>query len=182
MNYFDRITLKDGRECILRNGTENDAEAVLEIFALTHAQTDFLLTYPDEKTFTLEEERDFLKRATENDDEIEIIAILDGKIVGSAGIYPIGRREKIKHRADLGISVDKQYWGLGIGGALMGACIECAKKAGFLQVELDVVGTNTRAMGLYKKFGFTEFGRNPMGFKSRYSGFMDLVQMRLELK
>ena len=33
---------------------------------------------------------------------------------------------KIRHRADFGISVDRQYWNLGIGTALMNACIECA--------------------------------------------------------
>ena len=36
MRYFEKILLKDGRECILRNGTAADAQAVLEVFQLTH--------------------------------------------------------------------------------------------------------------------------------------------------
>ena len=47
--------LKDGRECCLRNGTENDAQEVLDVFNLTHAETDYLLTYPDENSFTVEQ-------------------------------------------------------------------------------------------------------------------------------
>ena len=38
--------LKDGRECCLRNGEESDAQAVIDNFNLTHAQTDYLLSYP----------------------------------------------------------------------------------------------------------------------------------------
>ena len=41
----------------------------------------------------------------------------------------------------------------GIGAALTGACIDCAKKAGFRQLELEVVGENETAVRLYKKYG-----------------------------
>ena len=52
MKYFQTITLKDGRTCVIRNGMEQDAEAVLSNYILTHSQTDFLMTYPEETTFT----------------------------------------------------------------------------------------------------------------------------------
>ena len=48
MEYRKTITLKDGRICILRNGTVEDGKAVLDNFILTHEQTDNLLSYPDE--------------------------------------------------------------------------------------------------------------------------------------
>ena len=40
MNYHKTITLKDGRACTLRNGTAEDGQSLLDIFNLTHAQTD----------------------------------------------------------------------------------------------------------------------------------------------
>lgn len=61
MKYNKITLLKDGRECCLRNGTENDAQEVLDVFNLTHAETDYLLTYPDENSFTVEQEGAFLK-------------------------------------------------------------------------------------------------------------------------
>ena len=61
MEYLEKIKLKDGRECILRNGNERDGQAALENFILTHGQTDYLLTYPDENTMTVEEEAKYLK-------------------------------------------------------------------------------------------------------------------------
>ena len=89
-------------------------------------------------------------------------------------------REKTRHRAEFGISVDKAYWGLGIGRALTEACIECAKKAGYAQLELEVVAENRSAIGLYESVGFVEYGRNPKGFRSRLIGWQEVVLMRLE--
>ena len=107
--------------------------------------------------------------------------MLDGKTVGLAGIQCIGNSEKLKHRADFGISIDKDYWGLGIGRAMTEACIECAKTAGYTQLELEVVADNKAALSLYKSEGFVEFGRNPKGFRSRLSGWQELILMLLEL-
>ena len=181
MEYKKRITLKNGRACILRNGTEKDGKAALDNFILTHEQTNNLLTYPDESDITVEQEAQYLKSKTESNCEIEILAEVDGLVSGLAGIESMGSKDKMRHRADFGISVDREYWGLGIGSALMEACIECAKKAGYEQMELNVVSENKRAIDMYEKAGFVEFGRNPRGFKSRLSGYQELVYMRLEL-
>ena len=68
------------------------------------------------------------------------------------------------------------------GAALTGACIDCAKEAGFRQLELEVVGENETAVRLYKKYGFVEYGRNPRGFLTRDGRWQELVLMRLELE
>lgn len=85
------------------------------------------------------------------------------------------------HRAEFGISILKEYWGLGIGRALMEACIHCAKTAGYAQLELEVVAENARAIFMYQTAGFVEYGRNPKGFRSRNAGYQELISMRLEL-
>ena len=182
MKYYDIFTLKDGRQCCLRNGTEADAEAARDCFILTHEQTDYLLTYPDETSvIDVQQEAQFLKDKTESANEIEILAEVDGKVAGMAGIECMGSQEKVRHRADFGVSVDQAYWSLGIGRALTRACITCAKQAGYDQIELTVVADNKQAIDLYLSEGFTEFGRNPKGFKSRLSGWQETVLMRMEL-
>lgn len=181
LKYNKIILLKDGRKYCLRNGTENDAHEVLDVFNLTHAETDYLLTYPDENSFTVEQEGAFLKAKTESSNEIEIVAVVDGKIAGTAGIDAVGNKDKTKHRAEFGIGIAKEFWGLGLGRALTEACIECAKEAGYTQLELDVVSDNASAISLYKKVGFVEYGRNPKGFNSRISGYQELVYMKLDL-
>ena len=181
MEYKKTVFLKDGRVCTLSNGMEADGKALLDIYILTHAQTDYLLSYPDETTMTAEQEAVFLKEKTDSADEIEMLAEVEGAVVGSAGIGCVGRKEKTKHRAEFGIGIDQAYWGLGIGRALTEACIECARRAGYAQLELEAVAENRNALALYKSAGFVEYGRNPKGFRSRFSGWQELVLMRLEL-
>ena len=170
--------MKDGTPCVLRGATEKDAAEVLRSFKLTHAETDFLLTYPEENSFAEADEAKFLKAREESENEIEICAFVDGKL--TAGIEAIGGKEKIRHRAELGIAIEREYWGRGIGKALMLACIECAKNAGYLQLELEVVTDNASAVRLYESVGFREFGRNPRGFRAKH-GWQELILMRLEL-
>lgn len=181
MQYYQIIKLKNGMECCLRNGTESDGQAVFQNFNLTHGETDYLLSYPDENSFDALQEGQFLKQKTESENEIELIAVVSQTVVGTAGIEAVGTKYKVRHRAEFGISVAKEFWGLGIGQALMEACIECARAAGYIQLELSVVAENARALSMYQKAGFVEYGRNPKGFRSRTTGFQELVYMRLEL-
>ena len=109
------------------------------------------------------------------------VAIVDGKIAGTAGIESVGEKYKVKHRAEFGIGILKEYWGLGLGKALTKACIQCAIDAGYEQLELNVIAENERALSLYRSLGFIEYGRNPRGFNSKISGYQELVYMLLEL-
>jgi len=181
MKFEKTITIKNNAECIIRNGAAADAAGVYDCFRRTHEETDYLLTYPDENHFTVDGERRFLTEKEDSDNEIELCAVLAGEIVGTAGLESAGRCDKLKHRAQFGIGVRKAYWGLGIGRALTDACIECARNAGYAQLELEAVSENDRAIALYKSAGFTEYGRNPRGFRSRNSGWQELILMRIEL-
>lgn len=181
MKYSKTITLNNGRTAYLRNGAAPDGQAVFENFNATHAQTDFLLAYPDENSFDAEQEALFLEKKAESKNEVELLALVDGTVAGTAGIEAIGSKDKVRHRAEFGISILEEYWGLGLGTALLEACIECAKEAGYVQLELNVVADNERAIALYEKEGFIEFGRNPKGFLSRSGRYQEVVYMLLEL-
>lgn len=155
--------------------------AVLANFILTHGQTDYLTTYPEESSFTVEQEKAYLKNKADSSREVELVAEVDGAIAGTAGVDSVRAAEKTKHRASFGIGIDRAWWGLGIGRALTEACIACAGAAGYSQLELEVVAANTRALQLYQSVGFVEYGRNPRGFRSRLSGWQETVLMRLAL-
>lgn len=181
MEFSRRFTLKDGRTCFLRNAVETDAVNFIDCFKTAHGETEFLTTYPDEFKGTPEGVAQNFKRMTDSETDIEICAFVEGKLIGSAGINAVSLRDKTKHRAEFGISILKDFWGLGAGKAMAQSCIECAKKAGFTQVELEVVAENQSAVKLYEKLGFVEFGRNPLGFMTRSGSRQELVYMRLEI-
>jgi RimJ/RimL family protein N-acetyltransferase len=182
LEYRKIISLKDGRECCIRNGRQEDGKAALENFILTHEETEFLLTYPEEITFTPEMEGNFLKAKAENPVEAELLAVVDGRVAGLAGVSRKGDAVKLRHRAEFGISIAKACWGLGLGRALTEACIDCARKAGYRQLELEVSADNEAALALYRKAGFSEYGRNPAGFLKKNGEYQELVLMRLDLQ
>ena len=95
MRYNQTVLLKNGKEALLRNGDSADGLTAFENFNATHAETDYLLSYPDENSFDPEQEAQFLQEKTNSPDEIEIIAIVDGKIAGMAGIEAVGRKYKL---------------------------------------------------------------------------------------
>ena len=166
MYFHKAVALKNGNQCLLRNAEGTDAEEFLDYFIKAHGETDYLTTYPDETGDDLSKMSDRLASTSQSDHAIEIVAVIDGRQ---------------KHRAEFGVSVLKDYWGMGIGNALTAACIDCARKAGYLQLELDVVAQNQSAVNLYLKHGFEEYGRNPRGFRTRDGRWQELVLMRLPL-
>ena len=78
MQYTKTLTTKTGSELYLRNGDAPDGDAALAVFNKTHAETEYLLTYPDESSMTAEQEAEFLAQASKSAREIEILAFVDG--------------------------------------------------------------------------------------------------------
>ena len=181
MRYVRAVELKCGLELLVRNAVASDARALRETTQRTHAETDYLLSYPDEQSVDDEQEACSLEEAERSGNEVELVAVIDGRIVGSAGVSAVRSRRKVAHRARFGISILKEYWGMGIGRVLMEASIDCARQAGYTQLELEVVADNQRAVSLYRRAGFEEYGRNPRGYRSAAAGYQELVYMRLEL-
>ena len=84
MQYTKTLTTKTGSELYLRNGDAPDGDAALAVFNKTHAETEYLLTYPDESSMTAEQEAEFLAQATKSAREIEILVFVDGQLAGTA--------------------------------------------------------------------------------------------------
>jgi len=181
MDYHRELTLKNGQPALIRAATGADGYEMWASFQKTHGETNFLTSYPDENSYDPQQEAAVCELWLRDPREAELCAVVDGRIVGSAGIHAIGRKDKVRLRAELGITVEKACWGLGLGRALMESCLDCARRAGYRQVELQVVAENRRALALYESLGFVEFGRNPRGFSPREGGWQELLSLRLEL-
>lgn len=70
--------------------------------------------------------------------------------------FSAGRRARVRHFGEFGISVSEAYWGLGIGGLMIDALIAWARDRGIVtKINLRVRTDNTRAIALYKLKGFT---------------------------
>lgn len=182
MKYQKQIILKDGEICLLRNAQETDAQQILDQIRQTSGETQFLARYPDEIRMSLLQEQEFLNRVEEDKRSIIITAFLGDNLVGNIGMTPINPLERYRHRAEIGLSVKKDYWGRGIGSALVISAMEAALAAGYEQVELEVMAGNSTAESLYQKFGFQTYGIRPDSFLFRDGRREDAHLMMKKLK
>ena len=90
---------------------------------------------------------------------MQLVAEVDGEVVGSAGLHPNGPSPRKRHSMLLGICVDAAWQGRGVGTLLMRSLCDYADNwLGLLRIELDVYADNRRAQALYERFGFVREG------------------------
>ncbi len=65
-----------------------------------------------------------------------------------------------EHTPELGIAIEKEYRGKGLGTKLMDAMIEEVKNSGFEALSLSVDARNGNAIRLYDKIGFLQVDRD----------------------
>mgnify|MGYP004698540969 CR=1 FL=1 len=92
MEYNEKIVLKNGQDCIIRNATYEDGSEMSELFVLTHSESDYLRSYPEEHHFDVNAESEFLQKRAESDRE---------EPVSSYGfnVYPLAQYIRFEHNA-----------------------------------------------------------------------------------
>lgn len=167
-----RVTLKNGQSCSLRSPKLEDAEQLVKYIKAISGETDFTIRYPEEADIPVEQEKFFLQHFMESGRDLMIIAEVDGKIAGNCQLSEIGKsRIKVRHRCSMAIGLYREYWGLGIAKALMELLAEKAIELGYEQMELEVISSNERAIGLYRRMGFVKTGEIPRAMKYKDGTF-----------
>lgn len=163
----------------IRHANPSDAKTLMQA-EQHYAQTPgYLVSNPHE----LNEEM-FAKKikALGSGEGIYIVAEQNGQIVGHALMDQMGL-ENLAHIYRLTIVVHPNMTSKGIGKALMNHLISWAKEnPKALKIELLVRSSNSRAISLYKKMGFTEEGRIKNRIRISPTEFIDDIMMGLWLK
>lgn len=177
------FTLPDGKVLTVRSVEGKDAEAHIQFKHTTSGETYFMARYPEECSYDIENVREGLIACEASPVNLEIGVYDDkGEQVGDIGVTQVRPHIKYRHRAVMGISVRKEYWGCGLGSFLMQVAVEQAAANGFEQLELGVFEDNVRAIHLYEKFGFEKYGVNPRAFKLKDGTYRDEIIMVKMLK
>ncbi|MGL4789834.1 MAG: ribosomal protein S18-alanine N-acetyltransferase [Anaerotignaceae bacterium] len=101
---------------------------------------------------------DFVKEVSENKMAIYRIAVVDGKVVGYAGMWHVVTEGHITN-----VAVHPDYRRQGVGEALIEEFIKVAEELEMIGITLEVKISNMGAQKLYTKFGF-----KPEGFRKNY--------------
>ena len=156
----------------IRPATAEDAEAFAKVFA-DRSASNGTLQHP----YTSADVWRARFAGNVGTRQVTFAALVNGRVVGNAGLHPVNDNPRQKHVCSLGISIAEAYQGRGVGRSLMNACLDFADHwANYARVELTVHADNTRAIKLYESLGFVHEGRL-RDFSFREGGYVDALLM-----
>jgi ribosomal protein S18 acetylase RimI-like enzyme len=158
----NKIKLK---EIKIRPLSSNDLRLVKEFLDYHNSLVKEEAMILTKKNKTLKEEKEWLKEKIKKVKDKRLVFLMaedNGKIVGIVSISSEKGRQD--HIGGLGISVRKEYIGIGLGKKLMKEILKLAKKELKPRpkiIRLSVFSTNKIAQNLYKKLGFKSVAKIP---------------------
>lgn len=180
---FGPIEVKDktGAAVILRNAETEDAEMLMRYLKAVAEETPYLLREAEEWTLNLDQEKEIINAKIEDDRELMLIALVDGKHAGNCSLMRAGHVIRNRHRCTVGIALYQEFCGRGIGRIMLDTVLGAAKRAWYEQAELEVAAGNARAIALYEKLGFERYGRFPNNMKYKDDSYTDTYWMMKRL-
>lgn len=133
---------------VIRRAEFADAAQLQQVYANTNTYSGTLqLPHP-----SLEMWQERVKTLDQN--STMLVALVDGVVVGSAGLHP-EKNSRRRHVASLGIGVADSFNGRGVGSALLAELVNLADNwLNLARLELTVFCDNAAGIHLYSKFGF----------------------------
>ncbi len=149
----ERVTLRDGRNVMIRGARMGDAESLMRNANLVGAEAVYIML---DHLEDIESERRWL---AEFDGVRNVLFVADaaGEVVGSADCHG-GDFPKTQHVGGVGIAIRDGWREVGLGRILMNRILEWMHARDFKKAELAVFASNARARRLYESLGFHEEG------------------------
>ena len=147
------------------------AELALQYYScLLSEKLPFILDNPIP---SLDDEIKFIQQH-DGEHAILFMAMHDNQVVGLSG-YQIKTHHQLSHTCSLGISIDKEFRGKGIGSKLISAGENWCRSKSIHRLELEVLEDNP-AITFYHKLGFEKDGSKRDAIKVN-GAFKDMIIM-----
>jgi RimJ/RimL family protein N-acetyltransferase len=169
--------LKDGRALVLRSGIPDDAAELLAITAAVIAESEYVVTTPEELSLTEDQERAFIEAHAAHPLRMVVVAEVDRRIVGFLH-FQNSQRARLAHTGRLHMLIRRDWRNHGVGSTLLGVLLSWAEgQEGLEKVALSVFSNNRLGNALYEKFGFIEEGRRVAEIKLGDGEYVDELLM-----
>lgn len=149
----------------IREAKEEDAHELVTFMNWVTGEVDFHTYGANDYHISDEHEKRVVETFRERDNCLFLVAVFKDEIVAVATLSG-GAKERVEHRATIGITVAKRFWRLGIGEHMMRIILDFAEHSEVLtKLELLVHQDNHPAIKLYNKLGFFREGLMKRHFK-----------------
>jgi len=156
-------------EFTVRPAQPGDARAMAELMAAVAAERTGIATEPP--VDIADRAALFARSAAES-----VVAVGGGRIVGMLHV------EVSRHGfGEIGMLVDRDWRGRGVGSALVRAAIDWARGQRLHKLCLEVFAHNAAAIALYRTSGFVEEGRRVRQYRRASGELWDTIMMGLAL-
>jgi RimJ/RimL family protein N-acetyltransferase len=153
-----------GDAILIRQGLPRDAPRFVEHTNALVGETDFMLQCREDDRPDPEFQRQLLAYFQRVDNYLYLLAVRPGggpgrePVIGSVALTG-GSTTRSRHVVQLGMGVQRNVWGRGIGGLLLEAALDwCRANPVIHRVELQVFADNPVALELYRSRGFVDEG------------------------
>lgn len=146
-----------------RDAIIQDAQSFLTFLEQIGSESDNLTFGQEGLGITVEQEQDYIQSIIDSN-SVMLLALDGNEIIGNININVL-TRNRLKHKAELSITVKKAYWNQGIGTELMKQALSQSKNKNLEVISLEVRSDNKSAIHLYEKYGFTKIGTFPKFLK-----------------
>ena len=170
--------LANGEHMRIREAVPDDAAALLSMFRKAVQETDFLMTtIAEAEQITEAQERQFVLKYAQNDNNLFLIALSGKKVIASLSVTQ-SRWAKQKHTGEFGVVVLEAYWNMGIARRLINQMMQWLATHPVLRyIQLSVMANNEKAIRLYQNFGFKEEGRRAGAIYLNARAYGDVILM-----
>jgi RimJ/RimL family protein N-acetyltransferase len=142
------ITLRDGARILLRPLVPEDKKALMDLFLPTPVEETRFMRHNIN-------DPDVISDWAVNvnyDNVFPIVAIVGDRIVGNATLH--FNYGPSRHRAELRIFLAKDFRRRGLGGRLVQALVEIAKKRSLYLLEVQIISNQVEVIKSFQKSGF----------------------------
>ena len=142
----------------IREAKVTDAPHIIEFMNWVTGEVDFHTYGANDFHISIEDEEKVIDVFRSRSNCMFLVAEFQSEIIAVATLSG-GVKERVAHRGNIGITVAKRFWRLGIGLKMMEIIIDFSEESDILtKLELLVHQDNRAAIKLYNRLGFFREG------------------------